>query len=407
MQCPICGSPNAKTEERRKASFFGSLFGANAPSPRVHCSCSNCKQLWSVDERDGTIWEADKAHVNQAREEWQRRGFVGPDIVCNGHSDGTTAEVYGFNEKSASWLKTNLRTGRWMLEGQCIIVPIEEVYRIVGEAPKAGLVVKTNHVQRHLAKPENYSEQDKAELHRMYASAATLSPRQQALAEELKRSLGETLQGAIQSGLLGERAYSAVGDGLASSSGQPAKLKSPIAILELTNVVAQGISETFSESLFTELFREQPLAKGWSLGNALAGWYSLGHLCLVVAAWTAYNDAGKVRAILDLCRQDFTKYWKLSDEMLEVLRTIVNETEAEAIASFAACKSGTDLFNFFNRYVSRILGSPVPFSNREPFEDQLMGIKYMGSDPILCVAVCSLFINECAGVCKLLRAAPL
>jgi hypothetical protein len=82
--------------------------------------------------------------IAEARDEWARRGSVGPEIVCNGQSDGTTAEVYGFNEKAASWLKNNVRTGKWMREGECVIVPIDEVHRIVTEAPKAGLVVKTN-----------------------------------------------------------------------------------------------------------------------------------------------------------------------------------------------------------------------------------------------------------------------
>lgn len=144
MQCPICDSPNAKIEPTKR-SFLGSLFGRQ-PSGLTTCSCSNCKQIWTVNEKDGWILEADKAMIAEAREEWARRGFVGPEIVCNGHSNGTTAEVYGFNEKAASWLKANVRTGRWMLEGRCVIVPIEEVYRIVAEAPRAGLVVKTNHI---------------------------------------------------------------------------------------------------------------------------------------------------------------------------------------------------------------------------------------------------------------------
>jgi len=83
--------------------------------------------------------------ISEAREEWARRGFVGPEIVCNGHNNGTTAEVYGFNEKAFSWLKTNVRTGRWR-EREYVVVPIEEVHRIVAEAPKAGLVVKTNQI---------------------------------------------------------------------------------------------------------------------------------------------------------------------------------------------------------------------------------------------------------------------
>lgn len=146
MQCPICDSPNAKMERRSKRSFLGSLFGTNAPSPRALCSCSNCRQTWTVDERDGTIWEADKAQVKKDREEWQRRGFVGPDIVCNGYPGGRGAEVYGFNEKAVSWLKANVNSGRWILQGQALQVPMEEVSQIVTKASAAGLQVKTNNV---------------------------------------------------------------------------------------------------------------------------------------------------------------------------------------------------------------------------------------------------------------------
>ncbi len=144
MQCPICDSPNAKIERTGKRSFLSSLFGANPPSPRASCSCSNCMQIWSVDERDGTIWQADKTSVEQAREEWDRRGFVGPDIVCNAYSDGKGAEVWGFNEKANSWLKANVSSGQPILQGQALRVPIEEVSNIVANASSAGLQVKTN-----------------------------------------------------------------------------------------------------------------------------------------------------------------------------------------------------------------------------------------------------------------------
>jgi hypothetical protein len=144
MQCPICDSPNAKIEIKSRRSFLGSFLGTNAPSPRATCSCSNCKQIWSVDERDGTIWEADKAEVKKAREEWERRGFVGPDIVCNEYPGGREVQVYGFNEKAVSWLKENAKSGRWILQGQFLQVSMEEASQIVAKASLAGFQVKTN-----------------------------------------------------------------------------------------------------------------------------------------------------------------------------------------------------------------------------------------------------------------------
>ena len=146
MQCPICDSPNATMKKTSKGSFFGSLFGAKAPSPRALCSCLNCKQDWTVDERDGTIWEVERAEVAKAREEWLRRGFVGPEIVCNGYPDGRGAEVWGFNERAVSWLKENVKSGRWTMQGKCLQVPSAEVSQIVARASKDGLEVKTNNI---------------------------------------------------------------------------------------------------------------------------------------------------------------------------------------------------------------------------------------------------------------------
>jgi hypothetical protein len=146
MHCPICDSPNAKIQRSSKRSFLGSIFGTKAPSPRTPCTCSNCHQSWTVDERDGTIWEADKTQVKEAREEWERRGTIGPDIVFNGYPSGRGAEVWGFNEKAVSWLKENVKTGDWILQGRALQVPMNEVSQIVTKALASGLQVKTNNV---------------------------------------------------------------------------------------------------------------------------------------------------------------------------------------------------------------------------------------------------------------------
>jgi len=103
-------------------------------------------QIWGADERDGSIWEDSKAAVAKAREEWLRRGWVGPDIVCNGYPSGAGAEVTGFNEKAKTWLKANVKSGRWILDGQCMQVPMSEVSQLVSNATKDGLQVRTNNI---------------------------------------------------------------------------------------------------------------------------------------------------------------------------------------------------------------------------------------------------------------------
>jgi hypothetical protein len=102
MDCPICDSPNVWIERRRKWSFLSSLFGTGSARGRVNCSCPTCRQGWKAGERDGTMYEGDQVHVRLARQEWQRRGFIGPDIVCNRHNGGASAEVWGFNQERLS-----------------------------------------------------------------------------------------------------------------------------------------------------------------------------------------------------------------------------------------------------------------------------------------------------------------
>jgi len=171
---------------------------------------------------------------------------------------------------------------------------------------------------------------------------------------------------------------------------------------DVADMIATPIGSSFSSTRFTDVFKGQSMAEGWTLGDALAVWYSLGHFALVVAAWSVYNDQTQVSGILDLCRPRLVKLWNVPPDVLDKLRTVVNETEAAAFASYSRCNKSNDLSLFFSRYVSRILGAPVPFSERDMFEDQLMGIKYLGSDPILCIAVCKLFVGVCVEIKELL-----
>lgn len=148
MQCPVCGSPGAKVVDRPRRPLLGSLFRRSSPPSRLAlCSCSNCKLVFTADERDGKIPDADKAEIEEAREQWERRGFVGPDIVCNGQPGGEWAQVYGFNDRATSWLKDNVRTGRWVKvlpRQEALLVPVEEVWQILSKAPAEDLEVKTN-----------------------------------------------------------------------------------------------------------------------------------------------------------------------------------------------------------------------------------------------------------------------
>jgi hypothetical protein len=110
-----------------------------------------------------------------------------------------------------------------------------------------------------------------------------------------------------------------------------------------------------------------------------------------------------VARILDLCRPQLIRCWSITGDALDRLRDIINETEAEAFGSLRRCNGATDLSRFFARYVSRILGAPVPFSERSVSDDLMMGIRYLGTDPILHTAVGGLFLEICTGTKQLLQ----
>ena len=130
------------------------------------------------------------------------------------------------------------------------------------------------------------------------------------------------------------------------------------------------------------------------MSDALPVWYSLGNLALVVAVWTSYDDSTKATRVISLCRSLLPKHWNMSETVFEKLRAVIAETESSAFASFVRCKDGKDLMLFFARYVSRIVGAPVPFSERSLAEDQIMGIKYLIDLPTE-AAVCQFFIDTC------------
>ncbi len=163
---------------------------------------------------------------------------------------------------------------------------------------------------------------------------------------------------------------------------------------EVARLVAAEIGEGFSLRFLTELFKNATLSEGWTLNDALPVWYSLGNLALVIAVWTTFDDNTKATRIISRCRSLLQTHWNMSETVFEKLRTIVAETEASGFASFVRCKDGKNLMLFFARYVSRICGAPVPFTERSLFEDHLAGIKY-ANDIILDAAVCQLFVGTC------------
>jgi len=175
----------------------------------------------------------------------------------------------------------------------------------------------------------------------------------------------------------------------------------------IAGIVAERLGQVFSCSQFITLFEAHELSSGWTLGDALAAWFSLGNLALVVALWEAFNDEAKSSLILRFCQILLPKHWGMSDEICAKFRVVIERTEAAAFASFNACKDGTELLAFFSRYVSRMLGTSLPFAEHSTFEDDPSAVRYQITDPILAASVCGLFVKFCTATKEFLEQTPI
>jgi hypothetical protein len=175
----------------------------------------------------------------------------------------------------------------------------------------------------------------------------------------------------------------------------------------LAEIIAERLGQVFSCSQFMTLFEDQALSSDWTLGDALAVWYSLGNLALVVSLWEAFNDEAKISRITRLCQMFLQKQWGMSNEICAKYRVVIEKTEAAAFASFNACKNGTGLLVFFSRYVGRMLGTSLPFAEHGTFEDDPSNVRYQITDPILAASVCGLFIKFCTATKEFLEQAPI
>ncbi len=175
----------------------------------------------------------------------------------------------------------------------------------------------------------------------------------------------------------------------------------------VAEIIAERLGEVFSCSQFMSLFEGQALSSAWTLGDALAVWYSLGNLALVVSLWEAFNDEAKTSRIIRLCQTMLPKHWGMSYEICAKFRVVIENTEAAAFASFNACKDGTELLVFFSRYVGRMLGTSLPFAKHSTFEDDPSDVRYQITDPILAASVCGLFVKFCTATKEFLEQAPI
>ena len=175
----------------------------------------------------------------------------------------------------------------------------------------------------------------------------------------------------------------------------------------VAEIVAERLGQAFSCSQFINLFEDHELSSGWTLGDALAAWFSLGNLALVVSLSEAFNDEAKSSIIIRFCQILLPKHWGMSNEICAKFRVLIERTEAAAFASFNACKNGTELLVFFSRYVGRMLGTSLPFAEHNGFENESSNLRHQVTDPILAAAVCGLFVKFCTATKEYLEQAPI
>jgi hypothetical protein len=175
----------------------------------------------------------------------------------------------------------------------------------------------------------------------------------------------------------------------------------------VAGIVAERLGQAFSCSQFINLFEDHELSSGWTLGDALAAWFSLGNLALVVSLAEAFNDEAKSSLIIRFCQILLPKHWGMSDEICAKFRVVIERTEGAALASFNACKDGTELLVFFSRYVGRMLGTLLPFAEHSGFENEPLRVTYQVTDPILAASVCGLFVKFCTATKEFLEQAPI
>jgi hypothetical protein len=159
--------------------------------------------------------------------------------------------------------------------------------------------------------------------------------------------------------------------------------------------LASSLAKEYSPAGFSRWFGNQKLAEGHTLNDALAAWYSLANLQLVIAAWAAFKDGEKADCIIDLTRVALQRHWSLPNDALEKLRTIVEKTEAFSVAAYSSCGSGMDLHRFFDQYIWMILGGPLI---SESANKERTGSRDLASE----VALCQLFLDSLAADKKFL-----
>lgn len=256
---------------------------------------------------------------------------------------------------------------------------LEEIRREVSDRPPVGIgdADKSYSVGKRSA-GNTTTVDEKQEVLDAYKAAANPTDRMVQLAREMGQLYDSKFDAALNSG----------------KRQQVADTGATLSFEEMARLVAAEIGDGFSLRFLKELFKDATLSEGWTINDALPVWYSLGNLALVIAVWTTHDDAAKATPIISRCRSLLQKHWNMSDDVFEKLRAVIAETEASAFASFVRCKDGKDLMLFFSRYVSRICGAPVPFSERSLFEDDMMGIKYV-HNLFTEAAVCEFFVDTC------------
>ena len=171
----------------------------------------------------------------------------------------------------------------------------------------------------------------------------------------------------------------------------------------IADKAARAVAASFSEAIYRKLFDDQrpkpqpgsdTMPGGSTVSDALAIWYSLGHLCFMVSVNAIETKPKLASAILDSEFERLIKSWDMPKQTYVKFHSFNQENLRQIMAEYNAAVSQDppNLRVLFNHFVSAILGYQVSFSDRTLGESLLRG-RRVNEDIALTTAVGILFVD--------------
>jgi hypothetical protein len=146
----------------------------------------------------------------------------------------------------------------------------------------------------------------------------------------------------------------------------PGSKKPPVAPVntldELAGEVGKRIAEQFSAKRFAELFRNKTLAANWTHNDALAIWYCLGYLCLLLSVNSAEVQESTGSVLLDSGLKGLLEVWEMPGSTYQRFASFNRAKLMPALSLYSSISNANEFRQFFGLFASEILGQDVAFS---------------------------------------------